>query len=78
VPILESRELGKIFLDSDVINTAMNLEEKVISGIHWDSVKSYESMIKILELLKKTKGALFFAHDAAFFEKMKKAPNYYL
>jgi len=78
VPILESRELGKIFLDSDVINTTMNLEKKVISGIHWDSVKSYESMIKILELLKKTKGTLFFAHDAAFFEKMKKAPNYYL
>jgi hypothetical protein len=54
VPILDSRELGKIFIDSDVINTQMNLEKRIVGGIHWDSVKAYESMLKIIDLLKRT------------------------
>jgi 4-pyridoxolactonase len=77
VPILDTRELGKLFIDSDVINTRMNLEKKIVGGIHWDSVKSYESMLKITEMLRTTKGTLFFAHDAEWFTTIKKGKEYY-
>jgi 4-pyridoxolactonase len=78
VPILDSRELGKIFIDSDVINTQMNLEKRIVGGIHWDSVKAYDSMLKIIDLLKRTGGKLFFAHDADWFQSVKKGRDYYV
>ncbi|MEM4219611.1 MAG: N-acyl homoserine lactonase family protein [Candidatus Caldarchaeum sp.] len=78
IPVLDSRELGKIFLDSDVINTQLNLSKKIVGGIHWDSVKSYESMLKLIDLLKKTKGTLFFAHDWDWFKTIKKGKDYYV
>lgn len=77
VPVLETKELGKLFIDSDVINTRMNLEKMIVGGIHWDSVKSYESMLKITDMLRKTKGTLFFAHDATWFQEIKKGKDYY-
>jgi 4-pyridoxolactonase len=77
VPVLDSAELGKIFIDSDVINTRMNLDKKIVGGIHWDSVKSYESMLRIIEMLRRTKGTLFFAHDAEWFQGVRKGAQYY-
>ncbi|MCS6785257.1 MAG: N-acyl homoserine lactonase family protein [Candidatus Caldarchaeum sp.] len=77
VPVIDSKEFGKIIIESDVINTRLNLEKKIVGGIHWDSVKSYESMIKIMELQKTTKGVLFFAHDAEWFSSVKKGKDFY-
>ena len=75
--MLDSAEMGKMFIDSDVINTRMNLDRKIVGGIHWDSVRSYESMLKIIEMLRRTKGTLFFAHDAEWFQGVRKGAEYY-
>jgi N-acyl homoserine lactone hydrolase len=77
IPVLDTKEHGKLFIDSDVISTKMNLDKKIVGGIHWDSVKSYESMLKIIEMLRMSKGTLFFAHDAEWFNTIKRGVLYY-
>jgi len=69
--------MGKIILESDLVNTQVNWSKKIVGGIHLDSVRTYESLVELEKIVKKFKAKIFFSHDMEWFNQAKKGTNYY-
>jgi glyoxylase-like metal-dependent hydrolase (beta-lactamase superfamily II) len=76
--VVHLMEDGTLIFPADAVYTSANYGPPPrASGIVYDSLSYFKSIEKIHNLEKKHKAKVMFAHDMPFFEKIKKAPEYY-
>ena len=68
---------GPIVLSGDLYHFRFSREQKRVPTFNVDAQMSLESMERVDRLLEETSGTLWIEHELAWFETLKKAPQYY-
>jgi N-acyl homoserine lactone hydrolase len=76
--VVHLKEEGTMIFTSDAIYANDNYGPPArLSGTVYDSLSYFESIEKVRKLEVKHNAKVMFSHDMAFFETMKKAPEFY-